>query len=58
MDFRDYKDLNDFFLNNEEFNDELLFELDSLHCKVDVISRMMLLTNFDEKLKLYHQYFE
>lgn len=51
------EDFNEFFLNNEEFNDELLFELDSLHCKLDILAKMILLSNYDEKLKLFNQYF-
>ena len=49
---------NDFFLNNEEYNDEILFELDSLHCKLDLLAKMLLLDNFEEKLKLYKQFFQ
>lgn len=51
------EDLNEFFLNNEEFNDEILFELDSIHCKLDVLAKMLVLSNLDEKIKLYKQYF-
>lgn len=58
MNFRNtVQDFNEFFLNNEEFNDEMLFELDSIHCKLDILAKMILLDNFDEKLKLYKQYF-
>ena len=58
MNFRNtVQDFNEFFLNNEEFNDEILFELDSIHCKLDILAKMILLDNFDEKLKLYKQYF-
>ena len=54
MNFRNtVQDFNEFFLNNEEFNDEMLFELDSIHCKLDILAKMILLDNFDEKLKLY-----
>ncbi|MCI5552955.1 MAG: hypothetical protein MR388_03870 [Tenericutes bacterium] len=52
------EDFNDFFLNNEEYNDEILFELDSLHCKLDILAKMLLLDNFEEKLKLYKQFFQ
>lgn len=58
MNFRNsIQDFNEFFLNNEEFNDEILFELDSIHCKLDILAKMILLDNFDEKLKLFKQYF-
>ena len=52
------EDFNDFFLNNEEYNDEILFELDSLHCKLDILAKMLLLDNFEGKLKLYKQFFQ
>lgn len=52
------EDFNDFFLNNEEYNDEILFELDNLHCKLDILAKMLLLDNFEEKLKLYKQFFQ
>ena len=59
MNFRNnIQDFNEFFLNNEEFNDEILFELDSIHCKLDILAKMILLDNFEEKLKLYKQYFQ
>lgn len=59
MNFRNnIQDFNEFFLNNEEFNDEILFELDSIHCKLDILAKMILLDNFDEKIKLFKQYFQ
>lgn len=59
MNFRNnIQDFNEFFLNNEEFNDEILFELDSIHCKLDILAKMILLDNFEEKLKLFKQYFQ
>ena len=59
MNFRiNIQDFNEFFLNNEEFNDEILFELDSIHCKLDFLAKMILLDNFEEKLKLFKQYFQ
>lgn len=59
MNFRNnMQDFNEFFLNNEEFNDEILFELDSIHCKLDILAKMILLDNFEEKLKLFKQYFQ
>ena len=40
MNFRNsIQDFNEFFLNNEEFNDEILFELDSIHCKLDILAK-------------------
>ena len=54
---KDFDTLEEFFLNNEELNDELLFELDSIHCKLDILAKMIVLSNLDEKIKLYKQYF-
>lgn len=58
MSFHSLDDFNNFFLNNEEANDEILFELDSIHCKLDILAKMFLLTDFDEKIKLYNQFFK
>lgn len=58
MSFHSLDNFNNFFLNSEETDDEILFELDSIHCKLDILAKMLLLTNFDEKIKLYNQFFK
>lgn len=58
MNIKNRDSFNDFFLYNEELVDDIMFELDSINLKIEILAKIILAADYSERKQLYTKYFK